>query len=427
LRRAIVLFGAGASVEYKAPSTPALTAAIEQAVLADSWMQRTGGDAAFREIKRRLGGYLQGPVNFEHIYHVAHELRFAFGPTPGAADEFKPIMHPFLSDTTGLPKAALDALCGKIAEVIYGEVSRSCGGNPIGLGPLSNSVELLRSQYVTRLYTTNYDDFILQAVPDLYTGFGRVHGTGRRFDLERSWYRERRDAVAYLHGSVHMGFQAPPYGDIGELFWFDDRAEALKHSSFSGSSQSRMDGTSVLLTAVITGLEKLSRVQQRPFAHYYSMMARDAMRADIIFVIGSGLADLHLNTWLGEARSRARQPPVLVVDYWPKGFEHDMYSPYPEAKTVQLFHKLQVHISERQRGTRIGNWIVSQDRTAAVWDTGFQAFLNAPDDLQQIRDELIGARPSGLHLLSRRLYRAGHRLLGPPLTHRKKVAPARGP
>lgn len=376
-------------------------------------MQHTGGDAAFEEIKRRLGSHLQGPVNFEHIYHCAHELRFASGPTPGAADEFKPVMHPFLSDTTGLSPQALQALCGKIVEVIYAEVSRSCGSNPLALGPLSDFVEFLRSQYVTRLYTTNYDDFILQAVPDLYTGFGAVATGARRFDLQRFWWRERWDALAYLHGSVHMGFPNPPRGDIGELSWFDDRVEALRHSSFSGSSPSRMDGTSVLLTAVITGLEKLSRVQQRPFAHYYSMMARDSMRADVIFVIGSGLADLHLNTWLGEARSRTPKPPLLFVDCWPKGFEHDMYSPYPDAKTIRLFHKLQVHISDDHKGTRMGSWIVSQERSAAVWDKGFQAFLNAPGELQQMLDALPGARPNGIHLLSRRLYRIGRRFVGP--------------
>lgn len=412
MRRAIVLFGAGASVEYNAPSTAALTAAIEQAVPADPWMQRTGGDAALAEIKRRLGGYLQGPVNFEHIYHCAHELRFAFDPTPGAADEFKPVMQPFLSDTTGLSRDGLEALCGKIVEVIYDEVSRSCGSNPLGLDPLSNFVEFLRSQYVTRIYTTNYDDFIHQAVPDLYAGFGAAHGGARQFDLRRFWRRERWDMVSYLHGSVHMGFQPPPHGDIGELFWFDDCAEALRHSSFAGSSPSRMDGTSVLLTAVITGLEKLSRVQQRPFAHFYSMLARDAMRADIIFVIGSGLADLHINTWLGEARSRTPKPPLLFVDYWRNGFEDDTRFEV-HSKTIQLFHKLQVHISDHHRGTRIGNWIVSQDRTAAIWDKGFHAFLSAPDELQRALDSLSEARASGLHLLSRRLYRIGRRLVGP--------------
>jgi hypothetical protein len=54
--------------------------------------------------------------------------------------------------------------------------------------------------------------------------------------------------------------------------------------------------------------------------HYYSALARDAMLADVIFVIGSGLGDLHLNAWLGQARLRNPLPPLLVVDWWQDGF-----------------------------------------------------------------------------------------------------------
>jgi hypothetical protein len=404
MRRVVVLLGAGSSVEYKAPSTFALTKAIEQQVTTDPLMQRIGGAAAFVEIKSRLEGYLQGPINFEQIYHCAHELRFASAPTPGAADEFKPIMQPFLSNSAGLSERTLEALCGKIVEVIFGEVSRSCAHNLLRLEPLARFIETLRSDYITRIYTTNYDDFPLQAVANLYTGFAVATGGARRFDVDRFWHRERWDGIFHLHGSVHMGYPHPPRGDLGELFWFDDRADALRHSAFAGSSPRRMDGTSILLTAVITGLEKLSRVQQRPFAHFYSMMARDAMRANIIFVIGSGLADLHLNTWLGEARARDPRPPLLFIDYWANGFEKDTYFE-PGPKTIELFQALRVHISERHRGTRRGNWIVSEDRTSAIWDKGFQAFLKAPDELQDVLAVLNGAIPSTLHRLSRRVYR----------------------
>jgi hypothetical protein len=54
--------------------------------------------------------------------------------------------------------------------------------------------------------------------------------------------------------------------------------------------------------------------------HCYSALARDAMLADVIFVIGSGLGDLHLNAWLGQARLRNPLPPLLVVDWWQDGF-----------------------------------------------------------------------------------------------------------
>lgn len=404
MRRAIILLGAGASVEYKALSTPALTDAIEREVLADPWMIKSGGAAAFADIKSRLKSYLEGQVNFEQIYHCAHELRFAFPPTPGAVDEFKPIMQPFLSHHGAPSQNALEELCAKIVAIIFRVMSESCETNPLGLEPLARFFETLRANYVTRVYTTNYDDFVLQAASDFYLGFGAAISGVRRFDLNRFWHRERWDGLFHLHGSVHMGYQTPHQGEFGELFWFNDRADALTHSAFRGSSPNRMDGTSVLRTAVITGLEKLSRVQQRPFAHFYSMMARDAMRADVIFVIGSGLADLHLNTWLGEARSRTPRPPLLFIDFWPNSFEQDTYFEL-EQKTIELFHKLHVHVSEQHRGTRVGNWILSQDRTSAIWDRGFQAFLNAPDQLQAAMTALKGAIPPALHRLSRRAYR----------------------
>jgi hypothetical protein len=355
-------------------------------------MQMAGGDAAFQAIKKGLAGYLRKPgvISFEQIYHCAHELLFTYPPSPGAYDEFKPIMQPFTANTTGLSQEALRALCDKIVAVIYKEVSRSCDSNPVSLEPLARFIERLRGDFVTRIYTTNYDDLPLQAVPDLYTGFAASAGP-QPFDVNGFWRNKHQDGLFHLHGSVRLGYAHPSAGgfEIGELLWFEDRSEALKHASFSGSSPQRMDGTSVLRTPVITGLEKLSRVQQRPFSHFYSMMAWDAMHADIIFVIGSGLADLHLNTWLAEARSRSPKPPLLFVDFWPNGYEDDTYFEL-DRKVITLFHRLQVHITERYKGLRVGNWIVSQDQTAAIWDKGFQAFLNALDDLDAVLGRLSG-------------------------------------
>lgn len=138
-----------------------------------------------------------------------------------------------------------------------------------------------------------------------------------------------------------------------------------------------------------TGLDKLSLLQQRPLSDFYSALARDAMLADLLIVIGSGLADLHLNTWLAEARLRTPKPPLLFVDYWPNGFEDDTCFEV-ERKTIELFHRLQVHISERMRGTRFGmGWTLADDRTSAIWDRGFQAFLNAPGEMRDVLAQLL--------------------------------------
>ena len=96
-RRVLVLLGAGASVEYKAPTTDQLTSAIEREIMGDPWMKTIGGDVALTTIRTRLKAYPHRPgiVNFEHIYHCAHELVFAFPPTSGAVDEFRPLLFPF--------------------------------------------------------------------------------------------------------------------------------------------------------------------------------------------------------------------------------------------------------------------------------------------------------------------------------------------
>ena len=92
MKRAVVLFGAGASFDYMVPMTDPLTNTIEREVMGDPWMKKSGGAAAFAKIKATLKTYLQKPgiVNFEHIYHCAHELIFTFPPTTGAFDEFRP-------------------------------------------------------------------------------------------------------------------------------------------------------------------------------------------------------------------------------------------------------------------------------------------------------------------------------------------------
>ena len=415
MKRALVLLGAGASIEYGTPSTFDLTDAIERIVGVDPIMVGEGGDVAFQTIKARLGAYLTDPgtVNFEQIYHCAHELLWTYPPTAGAVDDYRPIMFPFLDNTTGLRKDAFRALCEKMVEIIFAQVSASCSSNTLGIKPLAHFIKGLRANYVTRVYTTNYDDFVLQAAPDLYTGFKTAQDGTRAFDLEGFWRRERADGVFHLHGSIHMGYPTPGGGyDINDIAWFDDRADALMRSAFSGGSPTRMDGTSILRTPIVTGLEKLSRVQQQPFSHYYSMMARDAMRADVLIVIGSGLADLHLNTWLAEARRRRPKIPLLFIDFWRNGYERDTYFEN-DAKTIRMFHRLQMHVTDRYRGTRHGNWLVAQDGTSAIWDRGFQAFLNAPDSYASILAMLnVGRRSSRTRRLVRRAYRiwSGHKV-----------------
>ena len=151
-----------------------------------------------------------------------------------------------------------------------------------------------------------------------------------------------------------------------------------------------MDGSEIVRTAVITGLDKLSRLQQRPLSHYYASMARDAMTADIIiYVIGYALGDLHINTWLAEARRMKSVPPLVFVGRWPNGFLCDSSVDYDRQK-IEMLHALRMIVNHHYGGDEYGcGWTLAKDRTCAIWDKGFIDFLKMPCELDEVLTNLV--------------------------------------
>jgi hypothetical protein len=279
-----------------------------------------------------------------------------------------------------------------MAEFIFAELSTVCDTPKIGLDPLTAFIAKVRRDHITRIYTTNYDDFFLQAAPDLYTGFDLAPSPdAKSFDGGDFWKSLDSDCLYHLHGSVHLVAGPPLSTDkqLGALHWFDSRAEALKKSPTNASDIRLMDGRQVVRTAVITGLDKLSRLQQQPLSHYYASLSRDALTADIIYVVGSGLSDLHLNTWLGEARSKTVSPPMIFVDWWPNSFLQDTNFQL-DRKHIEMMHKLRMRVGGgHYPGDLYGNgWTLAKDRSCAVWDKGFLSFLKAPNELDHILSQL---------------------------------------
>lgn len=237
MKKAVFLLGAGASLEFGAPSTRALTEAIEPRIAADSWLTHLGADRAYQV------DYFREPPNLEHIYHCAHELIYHHEPTPGAVQEYLPLLFPFVEwrDAGSAPsERCLRGLSTGITVAIYDIISEVCGSSRPDLGPLRRLIDKFRRKHVTRIYTTNYDDFVHQACPELYTGFGEAEESeGRRFDFDGFWSKDCEHSLFHLHGSVHMGFHHgdPDKAEIGELFWFDDLEQARIRSKYNGSGE----------------------------------------------------------------------------------------------------------------------------------------------------------------------------------------------
>lgn len=386
-KRALFLVGAGASVEFGVDSTEKLTDALAREIASDERMLHSGASLAFEEISTALASYYRGgraAVNFEQVFHCAHELLFAFPPTAGAINQYRPALVPFLTHRLAASEKGLRALCGGMTEMIHRRVSEACAQPAVPTTALAGFLGRMRSRYLTRIYTTNYDDFILQAAPDLHTGFdAQAGGPPSRFQGREFWSANNQDCVYHLHGSVHLGFCCARTVEMNELVWYDDREEALSNSSHRGTGLSRMDGSTVDASPIITGLDKLSRIQQSPFRHFYSALAGDAMRADVVFVVGCGLGDLHLNSWVKDARLQPNPPPIVLVDYWKDGFVESSAYNQDDPKLVRMWHSLRMPLGFEPHmcDPSIEGWTLDRGRTCAVWSRGFQAFLNAPGNL----------------------------------------------
>ncbi len=182
-------------------------------------MQRVGGDNAFQTIKNGQSAYLQKPgvVRFEQIYHCVHELLHFYPPTVGSVDEFRPLLLPFLTNSSGLQKDALGSRERKIIEVIYTQVSSFCARPKCSLYPLCEFLTRLRETHTTRIYSTNHDDFLSQAVDGLFTGFEMSPGSCARFDGRQFLNQTNKHALFHLHGSIHMAYGDMGAADMGEL------------------------------------------------------------------------------------------------------------------------------------------------------------------------------------------------------------------
>lgn len=393
-KRAVIIFGAGASVEFGIPSTSDLTKLIEKDIFEDELLKIRSGDEIYKAIKTELSNYLSSPssVNFENIYHCAHELFHLAPESVGGTDRFKPLLVPFMQNITGMDRKGLRRLERGMLASIYSNISRSCEAPTYPLSSLRDFLTTMSEKYTTRIYSTNYDDLPLQAVGNniqYHTGFIPFIDGLSKFDSKYFWGNWNVDALFHLHGSVRISYlkeSLNAYSELaeeGELFLFDDRTKALELSGAWVRGNRRMDGGGLELSPIITGLDKLSRIQQSPFCYYYASLGRDLIEADAIFIIGSGLGDLHINTWLHESRKQEPKPSLIFVDNFENGYKGE---PISSRKSIEMSLSLLIKPYDETASDHdidVG-WTISKKGRTAVWEKGFKEFLHNQDSLWQI-------------------------------------------
>lgn len=398
-KRILVLVGAGASVDFGIPHTRDLTEALEREMEDDQYCVHVGGVEAYRWVKAKLEEYYKaepGEAHFERVYHALHELA-AIKLHDGAVAKYRPVLHPFLRSEHTLTNDALSTAAKTMLRAIYKIVSMSSAAPKRSLAPLTAFIEGLQLNAVPRIYTTNYDDLFSQAFPRFFTGFTHKKDGYSLFSPRDYWTKWESSGLFHLHGSVHFGFplgqpKRDPDVGIGDLAWYDNKEEAIKHAHGGGSGRSRLDGTQIETSAIITGLDKLGRLQQSPFLSYYGGLTREVNEADLIVVLGSGLGDLHLNSCILQARRGKSPTPIVYVGWWKDEDLREAIRWGPSDQIVAMIHDLRIDLGRdgQMQYDVYPGWSINTDSRAGVYAGGFYKFLEDPTTYSKVLEK-IGA------------------------------------
>lgn len=145
---------------------------------------------------------------------------------------------------------------------------------------------LPESDYIRRIYTLNYDDWLAKYRNffDGFNGNGTLHGTQVLSDANC-------DCHYNLHGCIYW-----------DNFIEADRVRKLtKVVDYTNQVQSGDTGLNrepLIPTPIISGYNKLQRMKYSPFLHFYYAFQRDVLESDLILTIGYGFGDTHVNNLL---------------------------------------------------------------------------------------------------------------------------------
>lgn len=174
----------------------------------------------------------------------------------------------------------------------------------------SKFLNQLSENYELGIFTTNYDNLILQALPNLFTGFDRQSGEFLRRDVIK---RQFWDFVYHVHGSVHFNMPSSS-NKMHSIKWLENINKSDKNS-FYRSGQTTTEGLEIPNTSIIVGYDKLNQIQKEPFRNFYSALDSFIYDADAIIFVGYGFGDNHINNPFLEIKTEKPNIPIIVIDY----------------------------------------------------------------------------------------------------------------
>jgi hypothetical protein len=322
-KRTVILLGAGAAIPWDGPNTETLTSLLKQDNLSGK------ANSRIFEILEKSETYPSESINFESILHfieslisyersnyissfrniyksISHlneagkSLRTLIVETPWKTTRWH------YDNTQNYFYDCLVALLRyNYYDILYPELSKYLRNDSLEAHEqlnksIINFINRNQENSTVRIYTTNYDRLIprifekYNSAKEVFDGFylpDRGQNTGTA-NIARILNDDSCLNYYNLHGSAYWGIN-----DINQPN-FHSFKRWVKSANFNNNekyfSQSQPFDEH-LLTPIISGYNKLNKVQITPLRHFMNAFEKDVYLATEIIIVGYSFSDPHIN------------------------------------------------------------------------------------------------------------------------------------
>ncbi len=322
-KRILILTGAGAAYPWFANEVKVTTTTITDEIRNDKFCNEI-----YFELFSQYAPAEKDSINFETIINAIERIFLYFRGRQDHFDSDFPALfcpkeiiqnyYPLKEDHEDKNQSAYDI--GKLFEELINTISRQIVFYDNKLKRSDNEMNSYLCQFLEfiqseknciRSYTTNYDQMFIDATKELSKTLSFFDGfNSGDYDVRKIIKSDRIPCYYNLHGSIYWDY-IKDKNDNKKIkkqgFPFHEKINYNRFPVEESNPNEPFVGS-----PIITGFNKLQRINQEPFNAFAHAFYRDCHKADIFIFIGFSFNDSHINNVLNHVDWNGKK--VLIVD-----------------------------------------------------------------------------------------------------------------
>lgn len=376
-KRILILTGAGTVYPWFNNNFKVTTESITEKIRKNDFC-----DNIYNELQKHYDPIFKEFINFETIINVLERIFLYYRGRQDYFDSDFPALFvpkeivtkffPLESDKDDVVVKIYNLFCEliiKITEEIFLYVGSINSPKKVVTSKLLSFLKYVKSKNnIIRSYTTNYDQMFVDIYKNRkpqppFDGFIlNKNDSFWDYDLRRIQDSDSEDCYYNLHGSIFWHWRHSEDQSV-EKSRFYKTESCIQDREFHIGSELRKDsiqksnpGEPYLLSPIITGYNKLQRINQEPFNSFAHAFYHDCHKADIFIFIGFSFNDNHINNILSHVDWSGKK--VLMIDF----------KKNKDFRGIQIFESWCNENIEPDKTDR--------NRIVNLYNNGFENFLN---------------------------------------------------